>query len=189
MYYDDNPYLVALWKHLLETTGDIPDVISREEYHEVKENRENYPDWYVGLVGFLSSYKSGFFNGYAGIWTSKDGKRTRCWFKENRANILRQLPKMKDVRFKCADFRDIEIPDNAVVYCDPPYRGTRKYGKEVFPYDEYYDWCQEHARHATILMSEIWMPEDFQVIWEKDIAMTMDHNQSGRKRQERLYTI
>ena len=155
----------------------------------MKKNRENYPDWYVGLVGFLSSYKSGFFNGYAGTWTSKDGKKTRCWFKENRANILRQLPKMKDVRFECADFRDIEIPDNAVVYCDPPYRGTRKYNKEVFPYDEYYDWCREHARHATMLMSEVWMPEDFQVIWEKDIAMTMDHNQSGRKRQERLYAI
>lgn len=190
MYYDDNPYLVALWEHFLETTGDVPDVISREEYQKVKANMGSYPDWYVGLVGFLASYKSGFFNGYAGSWTSKDGKKTRIWFSENKANMMRQLPKMRDVRFECADFRKIDIPDGSVVYCDPPYKGTKTYkGTCEFPYDEYYDWCRDVGKRATLLMSEIWMPDDFEVVWEKDIALTMDHNQRGRKRQERLYTI
>ena len=41
-----------------------------------------------------------------------------------------------------ADYREVEIPDGAVVYCDPPYKGTAEY---TIPFDSdgFYEWARE----------------------------------------------
>lgn len=190
LYYDSHPYLVAMWKHIQETTEDIPLTISKEEYRAVRNSPQDYPDWYVGLVGFCASFGAGWFNGYSTPYhDSKNPSKVRDYTNESVRNILKQAPKIQDVKFECADFRDIDIPNRAVVYCDPPYRGTRKY-KDIkdFPYDEYYSWCRDISKKATIFMSEAWMPDDFEVIWEKEVRQQLD--KSNRKyRPERLYTI
>lgn len=69
--YDNNKYLIAL---LNKFKHDKPDFInvSEEEYNNVKNNKDSYDDWYVGYIGFLSSFGTGFFNGYA-----RDNKRNR----------------------------------------------------------------------------------------------------------------
>ena len=190
LYYDSHPYLVAMWKHIQETTEDIPLTISKEEYRAVKDSPQDYPDWYVGLVGFCASFGAGWFNGYANPYhDSKNPNKVRDYTNESVRNILKQAPKIKDVKFECADFRDIYVPDGAVVYCDPPYRGTRKYkGIKDFPYDEYYSWCRYISKKATIFMSEAWMPDDFEIILEKEVRQQLD--KSNRKyRPERLYTL
>lgn len=190
LYYDSHPYLVAMWKHVQETTEDIPLYIPKEEYYAVKDSLEDYPDWYVGLVGFCASFGAGWFNGYSNPYhDSKNPSKVRDYTNESVRNILKQAPKIKDIKFECADFRDIDVPDGAVVYCDPPYRGTRKYKDiEDFPYDEYYNWCRDVSKRATIFMSEAWMPDDFEIIWEKELRQQLD--KSNRKyRPERLYTL
>ena len=42
-----------------------PSTISEDEYNSVRLNKENYPDYYVGLVGFCSTFGSKYFGGYA----------------------------------------------------------------------------------------------------------------------------
>lgn len=189
LYYDIHPELVALFKHIQYTTDDVPTSISKEEYCRVKESPYNYPDWYVGLVGFCASFGAGWFNGYANPYYDKKNDKTRDFSNEAIRNIIKQAPKLKNVEFKCADFRTIDMPENAVVYCDPPYRDTRKYKNvDAFPYNEYYDWCRKNSNKATMFMSEAYMPNDFTVIWEKEIRQQLDKS-NRNYRPERIYTI
>lgn len=61
------------------------------------------------------------------------------------------------------DYRDIEIKDNSVIYCDIPYLGTTNYGKKdseanAFKHEEFYDWCEKQTQPTFI--SSYDMPED-----------------------------
>lgn len=55
------------------------------------------------------------------------------------------------------DYREIEIPQNAVIYCDPPYKGTTGYLNE-FDHEAFYDWCERQT--CPLFISEYAMPED-----------------------------
>lgn len=57
------------------------------------------------------------------------------------------------------DYRDVYIPDTAIVYCDPPYKGTQAYDEHTaFDYDAFYDWCGQQTR--PLFISEYDMPRD-----------------------------
>lgn len=63
-----------------------------------------------------------------------------------------------------ADYRSLAIPDDAVVYCDPPYCGTdtggyTSMGGNVFDSAAFHDWCR--AQRALVVVSEYQMPDDF----------------------------
>lgn len=57
---DINEYLIKMRKNLDKV--DISKLnITKEHYEEVKNNKNKYPKWYVGLVGFHYSYGGKFF--------------------------------------------------------------------------------------------------------------------------------
>lgn len=86
---DKNEYLIALFKHL-QSGGKLPDAVPKEEYDRVRADKESFPAWYVGAVGFLASFNGRFFDGgYAGI--GYDRGRKRDYFRENSNNILKQM--------------------------------------------------------------------------------------------------
>lgn len=60
------------------------------------------------------------------------------------------------------DYQDVPIPDGAVVYCDPPYKGTNVYGKsgkQTFDHERFYEWCL--TRDFPVFISEYQMPDGF----------------------------
>ncbi len=188
--YDVHPQLIALLKHLQKTKGiDLPEDISKKEYVRVCNNRDRlYPDWYIGLVGFCASYGAKYFGGYASSY-KKNGKSR---VSEMLNNVRKQAPALANIEFKCADFRDIQVPQNSVVYCDTPYRGTTKYKNKsvlAFPYEEFYDWCREVAKHSRVLISEYNMPEDFHVLLEKPTITTLCRDNNAMPRIEKLFTL
>lgn len=72
------------------------------------------------------------------------------------------------------DYRDVRIPQEAVVYCDPPYLGTEGYGRRPragdFDHAEFYAYCRWLASRGTrVYVSEYRMPADFECIaeWKK----------------------
>lgn len=71
------------------------------------------------------------------------------------------------------DYSDIEIEPDSVVYCDPPYTGTRKYTIGCFDHNKFYDWCR---KQKNVFISEYTMPEDFKVFMEMKKNCTMDRN-------------
>ncbi len=61
------------------------------------------------------------------------------------------------------DYQDVPIPDDAVVYCDIPYKGTNVYDKsQCFDYERFYSWAL--SRPFPVFVSEYSKPEGFSVI-------------------------
>lgn len=55
------------------------------------------------------------------------------------------------------DYRSVEIPENSVIYCDPPYRGTDGYSTG-FDYEAFYCWAESQS--VPVFISEYDMPRD-----------------------------
>lgn len=82
---DCNKYLIALMQHI-QAGGELPGYIEREEYAKVRANRDDYPEWYAGYVGFVASYNGRFFDGgYSGKTQTTGGLRD--YQDEGRRNI------------------------------------------------------------------------------------------------------
>lgn len=62
---DIHKQLIALLNYSKENYENFPDYITKEEYDEVKNNKSIYEDWYVGLVGFCTTFIGKYFQGYA----------------------------------------------------------------------------------------------------------------------------
>ena len=185
---DVHEYLIELLKHVQEKSDDVPLHITEEEYYEVRDNTWEYPKWYVGLVGFCGSYGSMFFQSFA------KGNDTRDRQNEAIRNILKQASNLKNIKFKCCDFRNIpkDKINGYVIYCDPPYKNTASYKTGDFPYEEYYQWCKDMSKNNIVLCSEYWMPEDdFECIWKKETTTQISSKRiAGSEKNiriERLY--
>lgn len=51
-------------------------------------------------------------------------------------------------------YDEIEIPDNSVIYCDPPYAGTKKYKNGRFDSAAFWRWAEEMPERNTVFVSE-----------------------------------
>ena len=188
---DIHRQLIALLQYAQEYGDLLPERILEDTYNEVKNNKEKYEDWYLGLVGFCSSFGAKYFGGYA-----RDGKGDNSgkWSAGAIKNLKKQIPKLKNIKFQCCSFLDLPKDKirGYVIYCDIPYKGTTKYKTEEFPYEKFYEWAKEMSIHNTVLISEYNMPDEFECIWEKEHRTLIDSNKSsGDKdniRVERLYT-
>lgn len=90
---DTHPYLIALLKHVQQTTDDLPDTITEDEYNAVKAHPSNYPDWYVGLVGFCS-FGGKWWGGYPRSFKN-NGVTPRDMPNEIIRNLKKQAPNLK----------------------------------------------------------------------------------------------
>lgn len=169
--------------------NELPETISEDEYKIVRDNRENYPKWYVGLVGFCGSFGAKYFGGFA------KGNDTRNRSQEAIRNLKKQSkkPEFKNTQFIHMDFRDLsqDKVKGYMIYCDPPYRGTTKYETEEFPYEEFYEWCKKASENNTVLISEYTMPDEFECIWSKEVKTSLGsgvNEDSNKNRIEKLFT-
>lgn len=175
---DNHKYLIALLKQAAKDASVFPVTVSKEEYNSVKENPDNYPDWYVGLVGFCASYNGKYFGGYANNVKTKIGT-VRNYTDESIRNLVKQASDLRSIKFNCCDFRTIKDIKNFVIYCDPPYRDTTKYAVDDFPYDDFYNWCKEMSKNNIVLISEYNMPDEFECIWQKQVTTSVDNNRKA----------
>ena len=186
---DNNRYLIALLKYIINNAADLPKEVTYEQYKNVMDNKDKYADWYVGFVGFLCSFGSKFFGGYAR--GKNNNGEPRNYALESYRNLNKQAPDLKNIIFKCCDFRQIKGVKDFVIYADPPYRDTTKYSIGEFPYDEFYDWCKEMSRDNVVLISEYNMPDDFECIWSKETKVLIDSNRKSNddknNRVEKLF--
>ena len=176
--YDNNKYLIALLKKFKTDKPDFIDV-SEEEYNSVKNNKDKYDDWYVGYVGFLSSFGAGFFNGYA-----RDNTRNRT------LGAYRGICKQdfSNIEIKQQDLFDLSDVINAVIYIDPPYKNTKKY-KAEFDYQRFWDKAKELAENNIVLVSEQIIPDNVEILMMKEIKMTMNAKGNYKTRTEYLVKI
>ena len=175
--YDIHEELIELLKYAQEYHYLLPKEISEEVYNEVRDNKDKFEKWYVGLVGFCATFGAKWFGGYARSFKA-DGITPRNMSEEAINNLRKQAPKLKGIKFEQSNFLDIPIENlkNYVIYCDIPYKGTTKYKTESFPYEEFYEWVKKLSIHNTVLISEYDMPEEFTCIWQKEVKCSIDSN-------------
>lgn len=79
---------------------------------------------------------------------------------------LERLERLENLERYNTDYRNVELPDNSIVYCDPPYANTNHYGLNGSRFDNEAFW--EWARHCKqpVFISEYEAPKDFICIAE-----------------------
>lgn len=186
---DIHTELIELLKFVQVNYNELPFTISEDEYNNVKNNKDEYPKWYVGLVGFCCGYGNKYFGGYARGFKN-DGVTVRDRTSESIRTLKKQAPNLKDINFVNCNFVDIPIDKikNYVIYCDPPYKSTTRYSTGVFPYELFYDWCRELSKNNVVLVSEYNMPNDFLCIWKKNTKIAIaNYNSKQAERTEKLF--
>jgi DNA adenine methylase len=181
---DNNKYLIALFK-AIQSGWIPPDACSEEEYKEIRNNKEFYPEHLVGFIGHVCSFGGRFFNGYA---RNKE-KYDYCLFAKK--TILKQKESIDSVEFYCRDYKDLVIPAKSLIYCDPPYKGTEKYAtSKSFNHEEFWQWCRDKVKeNHTVFISEYNAPDDFECVKEIEITVNFDARVEAKKKIEKLFTI
>lgn len=171
---DSNQYVIALFKELVGGWQPPLDV-TREQYHQVKNNKSDFAPHIVGYVGFCCSYSGKWFGGFAGKTPTKIGT-VRDYQDESLRNIKTQCQSLKDVWFCSKSYIDLDIPANSIIYCDPPYQGTTGY-KDSFNHVEFWDWVRAKTLAGHIVfVSEYNAPPDFTCLWEKEAKSSLSAN-------------
>lgn len=176
----------GLWKEykkLLDTQGSA---FNKEAFEEEKE----YEFWKIGAIEWYSSFSNGGFpRGYAKPSHGRD------YYNEAYRNHQKQAidENYKKIYFQQGNYLNIKdtLPANKkiLLYCDSPYKGTKPYAiNSKFNFEEYYHWLRETAKEYPIFISEQEMPEDFPIIWEKDVKRTAGKDNTF-KAVEKLYLI
>lgn len=171
---DSNEYLIALLKYVQEG-NELPEYVEKEEYQRVKDDKGNYPDWYVGYLGFVCSFRGIFFSSYVRNDVVKTNPselgKIRHYQTEQRNNLLRQ--DLSGIKLECCSYDELLIPDNSVIYCDPPYQDTSKY-RDTFDSNRFWEWVRVKSKEGhKIYVSEYNAPDDFKCIWSKEKATNL----------------
>lgn len=190
---DIHKELIALHKFNRDYSDNLPSTITEEQYLSVKNNKNAYSDYYVGLVGFCATFGAKYFGGYARGYKT-DGVTPRDLPNEAIRNLQKQAPNIQGIKFECKSFTDYNPSDykNCVFYLDPPYRKTLSYSTGGFPYEEFDKWAIELAKNNTVLISEYELPEDkFECIWSKDVKVGISGQGDikNKKRVEKLFKV
>ena len=177
---DKHPYLIAMWQ-ALQNGWIPPNVVTKEEYYRVKANMDENPAL-TGFVGFGCSFGGKWWGGYA-----KD-KRGDDYCGQAKRGLLKDLVGIQSATFTCLDYHDVEIPDGAVVYCDPPYVNTTGYTVGQFDTNEFWDYMRQLSKRCDVYISEESAPDDFECIWSKEKVRTLEKNDNvGRVKVEKLF--
>lgn len=94
---------------------------------------------------------------------------------------------LSDVHFASGNYKELN-PSGALIYCDPPYAGTKGYltiTKE-FNHKEFWDIMREWSKSNIVLISEENAPDDFDILWEQEVSRTI-RAQEKSKATEKLF--
>jgi DNA adenine methylase len=185
---DNNLYIIEMWKGLQQNKNK-PLEIPKELYSKARSEFNNntnieFDNFLIGWIGWMGSFNGRFFDGgYSGK------TKTRDYVDEQIRNTLKQIPNILDVNFIHSSYDKLEIPNDSIVYCDPPYQGTKQYStSKDFNYDNFWEWCRKISKNNKIFISEYNAPEDFKCIWSKEVTNSMNTTLTY-KPIEKLFTI
>jgi site-specific DNA-adenine methylase len=186
---DIHEELIAMWQHLIKfgyKDAKKFQSILEKTYHDVRENSEEYPKWFIGFVGFHATFGSKYFGGYARGF--KDDKITpRNISNEAIRNTLAQLPKLEGVHLECCCYTEVNSQlRDFVIYCDPPYANTTEYKHDKFDHEKFWDWVRIISEKNHVFISEYNAPKDFEVIWQMETTTTLKV-EKHEKRVEKLF--
>lgn len=185
---DNQQYVIALYK-ALQSGWKPPMEVSSDFFFEVENNKDNFPKELVGYLGTQLTFGCEWWGSFR-----RDNTGKRKYDLEAYNNVMKQQPNLIGVEFNCGDYRDLQIPNNSLIYCDPPYRGVRKYvGNDKFDSDLFWEVCRNWSKQGHIVfISEYEAPIDFECVWSKEISASANNSiktGQGLKAVEKLFKL
>ena len=145
---DIHPYLIAMYKAYREGY-QFPEKVTKEQYTYTRLHKDENPAL-TGFIGFGCSFGGKWFGGYG-----KNIKSKRNLASEAVHSLDRDMKYLMDAEFSCKDYRDVIIPDNSIVYCDPPYDNTTGYrGLKKFDTEAFWEYIREISKKNKVFVSE-----------------------------------
>jgi len=189
---DINKYVIAMFQAVAK--GWVPPSnITEDEYKTIRDNKDAHPPELVGFVGIGCAFGGKWFGGYA---RGKNAKgQWRNYADESQRHIMQlQAPYLKDATFSSVCYTDMQIPNNSIIYCDPPYanttKGYAKNHKDTWHVD-FWQWCRDMVKQGhTVFVSEYTAPNDALLLWQQDIGINV-HTDACKQvtRTEKLFTL
>ena len=174
---DVNPYLIMA----LELVRDNPHLIPRS-------NSEYTKEMYLAArnsdlsspVDCFAMFNYSFGATFKGSWAQNS--RGSDYVKECVKNVLAQSDQLQGCILQCSSYDELSIPNQSVIYCDPPYASTFKYkGTNPFNHDKFWQWCRDKvAEGYKVFVSEYNAPDDFVCVWSKEINSNANAKATSR---------
>jgi DNA adenine methylase len=179
---DVNHEMIALFK-AIRGGWKPPADVSREFYYEVKNNQENYSEHFKAFINIGCSFGGKRWGGFA------TDNASRNYAQQAHNTLMRLKPLIQDIGLHSCDYKDLAIPKQSFIYCDPPYRNTTGYGFK-FNHDEVDDWCRDRVKEGHyVFVSEYSMPDDFELAWSKEVKVTLDFKDNNMTKTEKLFRL
>ena len=180
---DINHYVIDALIAIRDNVTDLPknnSEFTEDDYKQLKKT-DDYK--YKGYAGFSFSYGAKWMGGW-----SRNARKCD-YVNESYKNAVNQSPLLQGVEFVNKSYVDLQIPENSLIYCDPPYEGTTKY-KDDFNHVVFWQWCRDMASKGHIIfISEYNAPDDFECVWKKEVVSSLTKDRGGKKAIEKLFTI
>lgn len=186
---DLHSFLIAMWKEVSKDYfPPLPHELSEYRYNLMKKLKStdtrfvaNAAD--VGFMGFAMSYGGKWFGGYR---RDNTGKRDHA--KESHESALKEFPKLRGVEFHLCSYDALPIPEQSIIYCDPPYQSTLSYSTGGFDHAAFWNWVRTKVSEGhRVFVSEYAAPDDFRCVWEKSVKNTLAKNTGEKSGTERLF--
>jgi len=182
---DINEYLIAMLQ-AVQNGWQPPSNISETDYQNIRHHPQNYSKALVGFVGIGCSYSGKWWGGYARGKSNRGFERNYCL--ESKTNLLSQ--NLTNITFTSGTYIDMYIPENSIIYCDPPYAGTTKYTTGTFDHVKFWSWCESKVDEGhKVFVSEYTAPEHWRCVWSKEVNNTLVKDTGSKRGVEKLFTL
>ena len=153
------------------------------DVYDLKYETENIHKRRIYLQRYLKRFKDKVKN-----YCNTDGGNVRNILQSlerlERLQQLESLQALQSLEITNLDYKNVQIEEDSVIYCDPPYVDTTDY-KIDFNYNEFYDWCRNQK---NCFISEYTMAIDFKLVAEKYKFCSFS-NKNRKVTTEKLFTI
>jgi DNA adenine methylase len=129
---------------------------------------------------------------FSGKWNggfARDGSG-RNYASNAAGSINKKVSRLGGVQWQSGDYREVPLPPNSVVYCDPPYAGTTGYSgvEGGFNHIEFWEWCRTTTlRGHLVFVSEYSAPADFEAVWSIETKTDLHTREGKGARVEKLF--
>jgi site-specific DNA-adenine methylase len=184
---DNHEDLILMWQALKRGETEPFVDVTEEEFKALKTAPSSARR---GFVRFGGSF-GGDFNGGYGRHHRGDGDPHRQYvWQDSQRSLQKFRGVLAGVDFTLCEYS--AIPDDVLVYADPPYAGVYAYQGRNFDHKAFWLWVR--SRRGPTYVSELTGPEDIAVVWRKPhkslAACNAPANQATSRiieREERLY--
>lgn len=181
---DINKPLMLLWERCIdEGCNWLPvdaEQVEREypKYKATQDENDPLTAWY----GIALSFGGKWFGGVARAQKLDEKHPYGVNYEYCRESMEKKIAVLNTaiVELHCGTYSSIYVPNNAVVYLDPPYEGrTKAHHFNTFNYPEFWQWVRDLSKRCVVFTSCFDCPEDFETVYEWGDTVVRHLNSRG----------